>query len=502
VHFGLHQAASGLSPAIVAALIAVPVGLLTLIVQWLGVRRVGRDTNKQLEQQAKDLDRTLAEQRDHLDRSLADQRQRTLNERFATAADRLGTDSPAPVRLAAVYAMAGLADDWPENRQTCVNVLCGYLRMPYPPDPGEDAGQADQLAFQGDREVRHTAIRVIGDHLRASAANSWSDLFLNFRGVRFDEADFRGAHFAGGVSFVRAHFAGGVTFAEAKFSAWASFYGAEFSDGLVSFQEAEFCGGEVYFEEAAFSGGAASFSQARFTDGQVNFDRARLSGSSVGFAEAEFRGSEVSFNEVEIFDGTVFFKSAKFAAGRVSFSGATFNGGIVSLERAEFCGSQVSFGKAEFSGGTVLLSHAKFAADQVSFNRARFSGGIVSFDQAQFCGSQVSFDEAEFSDDIKLVFHGASFAAGQVSFMGQSSTAAGLASQMSKALARWRSNPTTRRRRDTCTHSRRSYTLQRTEFPSEGDVSDATHQIGPHNHQAQRRRRRAARNLQAGKFWL
>jgi hypothetical protein len=32
-----------------------------------------------------------------------------------------------------VYALAGLADDWPENRQTCVDVLCAYLRMPYEP---------------------------------------------------------------------------------------------------------------------------------------------------------------------------------------------------------------------------------------------------------------------------------------------------------------------------------------------------------------------------------
>jgi hypothetical protein len=24
--------------------------------------------------------------------------------------------------------MAGLADDWKQNRQTCVDVLCGYLR--------------------------------------------------------------------------------------------------------------------------------------------------------------------------------------------------------------------------------------------------------------------------------------------------------------------------------------------------------------------------------------
>ena len=116
LHFALHQQSSGLSPEVIAALIAVPVGLVTVVVQWLGVRRVSNDTNKQLEQQSEHLDRTLAEQRDQLhrtlaeqrdqlDRTLAEHRARTLNERFATAADRLGADRPAAVRLAAVYAM-------------------------------------------------------------------------------------------------------------------------------------------------------------------------------------------------------------------------------------------------------------------------------------------------------------------------------------------------------------------------------------------------------------
>jgi ABC-type transporter Mla subunit MlaD len=89
--------------------------------------------------QREQLDRTLAAQREQLNRTLEEQRTRTLNERFATAAGQLGGDKPPAVRLAGVYAMAVLADEWPENRQTCVDVLCGYLRMPYQPDPGQDA---------------------------------------------------------------------------------------------------------------------------------------------------------------------------------------------------------------------------------------------------------------------------------------------------------------------------------------------------------------------------
>src|SRR5437868_3015455 len=121
-----------MSPQVTAAIIAaggvVLTVIATVVVQISGRRATSRDTQQALEEQRKQLDRTLAEQRT-----------RTLNERFATAAGQLGSDKPSAVRLAGVYAMAGLADDWSENRQTCVDVLCGYLRMPYEPDPGDEA---------------------------------------------------------------------------------------------------------------------------------------------------------------------------------------------------------------------------------------------------------------------------------------------------------------------------------------------------------------------------
>jgi hypothetical protein len=111
-----------MSPEVTAAIIAADVGVVTVIatvaVQISGRRATSRDTQRTLAEQREQLDRTLTEQGKQLDRTLAEQRTRTLNERFATAAGQLGSDKPPAVRLAGVYAMAGLADDWPENRQT------------------------------------------------------------------------------------------------------------------------------------------------------------------------------------------------------------------------------------------------------------------------------------------------------------------------------------------------------------------------------------------------
>jgi len=221
---------------VVAAFIAASVSVLTLIgtlaAQYFGRRDFGRratsrDTEKTLGEQGKQLDRTLTEQREQLDRTLAEQSTRTLNERFATAADQLGSDKPA-VRLAGAYAMAGLADDWEENRQTCVDVLCAYLRMPYEPDPGQDAPQPQRLAFQAIREVRHTVIRVITAHLQKDAEVSLQGLNFDFNGVVFDGGDFGGAQFSGGTVDFSAQFSGGAV----------SFVGAQFSGGTVDFSRA------------------------------------------------------------------------------------------------------------------------------------------------------------------------------------------------------------------------------------------------------------------------
>ncbi|MGW7540014.1 hypothetical protein ACWGKQ_02675 [Streptomyces sp. NPDC054770] len=77
---------------------------------------------------------------------------RLHTERFTTAVAQLGDASPA-VRLGGVHALAGLADDAPTRglRQTCIDVLCAYLRLPY-------TAEADLPA--DDDEVRHAYLSL------------------------------------------------------------------------------------------------------------------------------------------------------------------------------------------------------------------------------------------------------------------------------------------------------------------------------------------------------
>jgi uncharacterized protein YjbI with pentapeptide repeats len=324
-----------MDPTVVAAVIAAAVSGLTLVgtlaAQYFGRRGTSRDTKEALQEQWKQLERNLAEQRT-----------RNLNERFATAADQLGSDKPAAVRLAGVYAMAGLANDWEANRQTCVDVLCAYLRMPYEPDPGKESSIQEQLAFKSSREVRHTVIRVIAAHLKDSAVVSWQGLNFDFTGVVFD-------------------------------------------------------GGS--FDEARFSGGTVDFGNAQFTDGTVSFHRVKFTGSTVSFDDTQFSGGTVSFNSAEFSGGKVTFVDARFIAALVTFGDAMFSGGTVTFDDAQFTGGMASFNRVRFTGGTVSFggTHLTFGDAHFTFGGARFSGGDVTFDDAVFSGGTVTLEDAEFS---------------------------------------------------------------------------------------------------------
>jgi uncharacterized protein YjbI with pentapeptide repeats len=381
-----------MSPEVIAAIIAASVGVLTLIgtlaAQYFGRRATSRDTEKTLKEQ-------LAGQREQLDRTLAAERGRTLNERFSTAADKLGGDKPPAVRLAGVYAMAGLADDWPENRQTCVEVLCAYMRMPYEPDPGDEAPEAERLAFRASREVRHTVIRVITAHLNDGPAKSWQGLNLDFTGVVFDGGDFRGARFSGGeVSFRGAQFRGGeVSFQDATFaSGKISFDNAKFISGPVSFGSAKFSGGEVSFTSAEFCGARVHFTAAKFSGGEVSFQDTKIASGWLRFTAAWFCGATVYFTAAEFSGGEVSFRGAGFSAGEVTFGGVKFSGGDVCLE-ASFSGGEVAFTGAEFTAGAVAFTGAEFTGGTVHFYGATFSGSAVDFGAARFSGGTVDLSE-------------------------------------------------------------------------------------------------------------
>jgi hypothetical protein len=235
----------------------------------------------------------------HTDR---DATERRITELYSKAADQLGSEK-APVQLAGLYALERLAHSTVEHRQTIVDVICAYLRMPYTlPDeqpPAEEAPAETHTRYENRRQeqqVRLTAQNILYRNLRVTAQRrrrwwhrtppavpAWPGIrldltgaflhefslamcqvnYVNFRRAQFtDRADFEGTQFTGAAHFADAQFTGGADFGDIQFTTVTNFGGTQFVD-WVSFKGAQFMEW-AYFGESRFTG-AAGFADAEFT---------------------------------------------------------------------------------------------------------------------------------------------------------------------------------------------------------------------------------------------
>ncbi|WP_165611483.1 pentapeptide repeat-containing protein [Mycobacteroides franklinii] len=333
-------------------------------------------------------------------------------ERFGAAAAQLGVNQAA-VRIAGVYAMATIADESAgRQRQQCIDVLCGYLRLPYDPALGSnhqtktvvkgsrngDGGSTSEIEesfeyLQNDKEVRHTIVRIIRDRCMPGAEHSWSINQYDFRSAQFDEIDFRGANFQGEVRFSGAKFYGEAKFDGAVFECKAFFDHAKFL-GSAGFAECSFSKA-VDFEEAVFVGRSAFYSSsfgkrmhfrnATFMLG-ASFDYSIFRGPAI-FVGTKFMGGG-EFDSTK-FDRGSWFTSAAFPRG-VQFSLARFRKKTYFYQT--IFGEQSWFVDSKFSGD-VTFERARLS-DEVRFNSASFRGA-ASFELAEFCG-QCTFEGVRF----------------------------------------------------------------------------------------------------------
>jgi hypothetical protein len=119
-----------------------------------------------------------------------DATERRITELYTKAVEQLGSDK-APVRFGGLYALERLAQDNPGQRQTIVNVICAYLRMPFTETPTRPAArtpesisteientvtsQIDEDTWQQEKEVRVTAQRILSVHLKRPTSQDPTD---------------------------------------------------------------------------------------------------------------------------------------------------------------------------------------------------------------------------------------------------------------------------------------------------------------------------------------
>ncbi|MEU0535650.1 pentapeptide repeat-containing protein [Amycolatopsis tolypomycina] len=184
-----------------------------------------------------------------------DATERRVTEINGKAADQLGSDK-APVRLAGLYALERPAAGYAEHRQTIVNVLRAYLRMPY----RHNRKSAEEL------QVRKTAQRILLLHLRPGSAEQpneafWPDVDLDFSGARL-------------VGLTLTHCSiRSITCYDGEFSNWPRFAAPNSAPRLFK--------GRADFRGTVFGGERESFNGAVFA-GPADFggkSAARLAGA-------------------------------------------------------------------------------------------------------------------------------------------------------------------------------------------------------------------------------
>ncbi|WP_196250551.1 pentapeptide repeat-containing protein [Rhodococcoides fascians] len=383
-----------------------------------------------------DLDKTNAENA----HNLTDIQE--LRRRFVTTTAQFADPSPE-VRLAGVYALEALTNDWIDREnhtdaQTCINYLCGYLTRPYTPptkDPHlrqtvvtPDIATTVQRTYihpHDDLNVRQAITRTIAKHLQPGDQHSWSTYDYDLTGAYFDNADFTRCVFRGTIEFTNAHFDGAQTlfantefhgtktsFQRARFYGYqASFVQSQFHSPFASFAGAQFRSGRAVFDEAEFHGERTVFSSARFYSDWTSFIRAQSHGD-ITFASTRFVGEKTTFEYAQFrgpktdFAGTLFagkattFVNAQFHSPRTSFAHVQFNAASTSFHRALFCGTRTMFHKVWFVGETTTFEAAQFRSDWTKFHETRFLSTSTSFESAEYIGTRTRFTKIDFGNGV------------------------------------------------------------------------------------------------------
>ena len=386
-------------------------------------------------------------------------------DRFTTIASQLA-DPSAAVRVAGVYAMEALINHWltyplgdseqekeeaKYQAQTCINVLCSYLREPYEAaerGPAhvktvinyEVSGRTAEEHYErrsDDRQVRQSIVRVMASHLQLTTRVSWSQFDFDFTGAYLEDSDFSRCVFKGDRTFKRAQFHGTFTrFNGAQFHGGKTFFhGAQFHGETTWFHGAQFLGEDTFFHGAQFHGENTSFEKAQFHGETTSFDEVQFHSETTDFDKAQFHSETTSFHGAQFHSEYTWFDEAQFHSKKYTrFEDAQFHSKTTDFDKAHFHGETTSFKKAQFHGETTSFHGAQFHSeytwlDEVHFHSkkyTRFKGAqfrceSTYFFEAQFHSENTSFDEAQFHSKYTW-FNGAQFHGETTSFRGATFT--------------------------------------------------------------------------------
>lgn len=218
-----------------------------------------------------------------------------LRDRYVSAADQLGSES-RPIRLAGIYALASLADDWNEERnvkerQVCIDLLTSYLAL--------GANDTDTVESRGPEW--ETIWSTIFDRAVLERNNpGWPGADVRIRNVRLKNR-LVGLRFDyGSLSFSGSPISA-MEFDGCDFQAAEVIFDSYDQGGVLSFRNCRFSGGSINFQWEAAENGPGAFEDLKVLFFNCNFEGTQvlLNGSvdmgGYWFAHCRFNEKSPSF---------------------------------------------------------------------------------------------------------------------------------------------------------------------------------------------------------------
>lgn len=328
-------------------------------------------------------------------------RVRVLNERFANAVSQLGDKGSAAVRIGGLYSLVKLADDWPNDRQRCIDVMCAYLRFPL-----KSGGDPEEV------EVRRTIASTIREHLLESAEINWGDKIFDLRGALLDGLSLAGISLIGGtVNLSGCLISSGVfDLSVARLeSGVVDAAGLVMTGGSANLRGIRVRGAELSFDNAQFEGGRLTLTETLAYQGKIRFNGACILGGEIDFSEMhvwcppENYGYRVrlELNDLRVTAGLLNFENIQAVSettGQYEVDPKTDPNRylLMKMEDAKLLGGKISFRDVELKFGTISLRRLEVSeAAIVDFNCIKiWPGSRIGLRGAKINGGSLDFSNA------------------------------------------------------------------------------------------------------------
>ncbi|OZD18323.1 pentapeptide repeat-containing protein [Rhodococcus sp. 06-156-3C] len=293
---------------------------------------------------------------DSTEGTLANERTSALHDRYTTAAEQLGNNESPAIRLAGVYALASLADDWfaqkaEGQRQVCIDLLCAYLRA--------NAHTSDD----NEANVREAILSTIKDRTRLTAGGGWHLSRLDLTDLDLTEVTLTGA------SLLRADISGTnltrATLNRVTFTAGREprdLFGEEIEQSMQSRRTTPPPRGPVRSKRIV----QATLFGADFTGAKLQFagfaEATRLNGAK--FVDADLRGADLTLTML-----------AETTFSNAVLTGTTLEGARISSPSLTAGNTSADFSNADLTGANLRYAEIGFA----DFTGARLNGTDLRF---------------------------------------------------------------------------------------------------------------------------